>query len=103
LGLLNLIRHDATTRVWVKGHTDFVNVIAFSPDSKRLAVGSNEEVVRLWDLVSRQEVTTLKGHQGGVIAVAFSPHGRILATGGRDNTVKLWYGATDQEIAVQSR
>src|SRR5262249_58774041 len=43
-------------------HNDAVWSVAFSPDGKRLATGSNDHTVKLWDAVVGQELLTLKGH-----------------------------------------
>jgi WD40 repeat protein len=67
-----------------------VNSVAFSPDGKYLASGSQDKIVKLWSVQSQKEVTTLKGHSDSVESVAFSPDGKYLASGSRDKTVKLW-------------
>ena len=66
--------------------------MAFSPDGKRLATGSENNLVKLWDLTSGQEVLTLRGHSNLVTSVAFSPDGKRLATASFDNTAKIWEG-----------
>jgi COMPASS component SWD3 len=63
--------------------------VAFSPDGRLLASGS-EDTVKLWDVETGQEVRTLRGHTDWVRSVAFSPDGRLLASGSQDGTVKLW-------------
>jgi WD40 repeat protein len=72
------------------GHTDWVNSVAFSPDGKLLASGSDDYTIKLWDVATGQEVRTLKGHTYFVLSVAFSPDGRLLASGSGDRTIKLW-------------
>ncbi|GAA0300172.1 hypothetical protein GCM10010302_43430 [Streptomyces polychromogenes] len=62
----------------------------FSPDGQLLAFGDQGSGVRLWNTVTRQDVTTLEGHDSPVQAVAFHPDGRTLATGDRDGKVLIW-------------
>src|SRR5438046_2240027 len=73
----------------LKGHTEAVYAVAFSPDGKQLATGSFDKTVRLWDTASGKEVKTFggaAGHQNLVLSVAFSPDGKTLASGSQDNT-----------------
>ena len=74
----------------LEGHGDAVNSVCFSPDGCRLASGSNDETVRLWDVETGVCVKTLEGHGDWVFSVCFSPDGRRLASGSDDSTVRLW-------------
>jgi WD40 repeat protein/serine/threonine protein kinase len=93
--LWRLCHHDLLT---LKGHMHIVTSVRFSHDGKRLASGSADRTVKLWDAITGQELLTLKGHGDVVSSVAFSPDGKRLATGSLDHTVKLWDAVTGQEL-----
>ena len=65
----------------LKGHTSVVNSVAYSPDGKTLASGSWDKTVKLWDVQTGKEQTTLKGHTDVVRSVTYSPDGKTLASG----------------------
>jgi WD40 repeat protein/tRNA A-37 threonylcarbamoyl transferase component Bud32 len=81
-------------------HKSPVTFVTFSPDGKKLATGSDEHTVKLWDAATGHEIVTLKGHGGWVLSAAFSPDGQRLATGSTDNTAALWDVATGKELCA---
>ncbi len=74
----------------LKGHSESLISVAFSPDGKYLVSGSYDKTLKLWSVESQKEITTLKGHSSWLISIAFSPDGKYLAYGSQDGTVKLW-------------
>jgi WD40 repeat protein len=73
------------------GHKSRVECIAFSPDGRRIASGSLDTTIRLWDGETGAAVSEpLKGHTGRILCLAFSPDGRRIASGSEDNTIRLW-------------
>jgi WD40 repeat protein len=73
------------------GHSDLIWSVAFSRDGTRIASGSADRTVRIWDAVSGAPIgKPLRGHTQWVSSVAFSPDGARIVSGSRDNTVRIW-------------
>ncbi|MHB1424443.1 MAG: WD40 domain-containing protein [Gemmataceae bacterium] len=77
----------------MKGHTEPVYSVAFTPDGKHVVSGSGDSTLKVWDSASGKEIKSLGGLAGDkklVMSVSISPDGSLIASGGTDNTAKLW-------------
>jgi len=78
-------------RLSLEGHSDWVSCLGFSPDGTRLASGSQDRIVRLWDVTNGDLLLRLEGLGDTVSHVAFSPDGAHLAAAGADGRVRIWH------------
>ncbi|MBL7184942.1 MAG: serine/threonine protein kinase [Phycisphaerae bacterium] len=101
---------DISTRkelISLKGYGSHYGAVAFSPDSRTLAVPHEGDLaITLWDASALRNgraespAAPLTGHRERVNAVAFSPDGATLASGSDDTTIRLWDLATHREPVV---
>ncbi len=69
------------------------NSIAYSPDSKRLAVGGTHGVWII-DAQYGKEVALLQGHTRPVKSAEYAPDGKTIASASEDRTARIWDAET---------
>jgi WD repeat and SOF domain-containing protein 1 len=77
------------------GHVDGVYSMSVDPVSlERLASGSGDGVVKIWDLPSRHEVWQTRAHDNIVKDLCWAPERRLISCA-VDRTIKVWdpYGS----------
>lgn len=67
-----------------------INEFSFSPDTKHLAVVSQDGFLRVFDFTSEDLVSAMRSYFGGLLCVCWSPDGRYIVTGGEDDLVTVW-------------
>ncbi|KAK9366517.1 WD40-repeat-containing domain protein [Lipomyces kononenkoae] len=95
----------------LNGHTKVVNVLYYAPASERspeiFISGSEDNSIRVWDLVSRSAKYVLEGHNTGVISLKMGAYEivgkrqrtQILASGDFAGRLRLWDLDTGAMIA----
>lgn len=74
----------------VAGHLAGIRTLAFSRCGKRLATGSWDAAVCLWDAATGEMLRQYLGHTKTIEDLSFSPLGDVLASGGDDGQVLFW-------------
>jgi len=69
--------------------------VAFSPDGKHIITASANEIVKVFDVASRNILFSMNGH-----FATYSPDGKHILTVITDSTVKMWDTATGKEIQI---
>ena len=96
-GLTESSPHHIAT---LEGHTAWLRSVAFSPDGKTLASGGEDRTVKLWDVATKQDISTLP-HGSRVNSVAFSRDGNPCFRVSRCYS-KLWDVTTGANFATLS-
>src|SRR5260221_11826855 len=94
---------QAATITAYHGHTGTVYTLAWSPDGTRIASGSDDSTVQVWDAKSGHRLLTYRDHTAGVRALAWSPDGTRIVSGGNDNTIQVWDATTGQQRSEERR
>lgn len=95
---INRLSTKPLTRRPLRGHTDWVTGIAFSPDGKRVYTASDDDTLRIWDAASGRMLKTIQTDSAGVTSLAISRSGKRLVTGHWDSTVAVWDAATGKQL-----
>ena len=87
-----------TTLCTYHEHSNRVNALAWSPDGTRIASGSADNTVQIWDTATGRKLYIYEGHAQEVSTVAWSPDGKLIASAGDGKTVQIWEAATGRDI-----
>ncbi|CAG7851430.1 SubName: Full=Related to WD40-repeat protein (Notchless protein) {ECO:0000313/EMBL:CCA73057.1} [Serendipita indica DSM 11827] len=83
----------------LRGPTGGVDAVTFSHDGSRIAPGSFDGTVRLWDADTGQPLgEPIFSGEGLIYAVAFSPDDSQIALGGSEAEIQLWDAETLQQL-----
>ncbi|MDX2948172.1 WD40 repeat domain-containing protein [Streptomyces caniscabiei] len=99
---LHTALNASRVRAVLRGHGQDINAVTWSPDGARLATGSDDGTIRVWNTERSADPVVLTPGGGGhrVQSVAWSPDGKHLASGSRDGTATVWDVETGTEAGL---
>ena len=100
---------DRTIRIWswkehngmsetLIAHSQEVHDVFFSPDGKTLYSAGADELIKAWDMATRQERFTFLGHEDSVDCVTLLKEPALMVSGSTSGTIRLWRAATPAEV-----
>ncbi|KAF3288102.1 hypothetical protein TWF132_008080 [Orbilia oligospora] len=104
---------DTTVNLWsignkepvrkFEGHKTIVRLIAFSPDSKTIAIASGLTEpatisIQLWETATGDSLRTLVGYSCRAHAMAFSSSGKMLLLTSGNGIIQRWDAATGEVV-----
>jgi WD40 repeat protein len=88
---LNAPKFAAGGPVILRGHTDAVRSVTYSPDASIIASGGADGTLRLWSKQANYaEPTVVNAHKGSIRRILFSADGQMLISAGDDGIIRLW-------------
>jgi RNA polymerase sigma factor (sigma-70 family) len=98
-GRLSMVDAASGKVIWITQFgRDEATCVAFAPDGKTVAAGSDGGMVHLIDAATGKQILTLRGHTAGVVGVSFSPDGKTLKSADSGGTTRAWDVATGREV-----
>lgn len=85
----------------LEGHTDWISAVAVTADGadRNLVVSASyDHTLKVWDIASGDELSTLTGHTESVWAVAITADGKIAVSASDDCTLKVWDLASGENL-----
>lgn len=93
-------RTQTTPLVRYDKHT--ISQMAFSPDSKMLAMSTHDKTLQLWNASTGENLLTFSTSGGPFISLKFSADGKTLVSQNRNGTVWFWDLTTGEQLNTLS-
>lgn len=83
-----------------QAHREPIRGLTLSPSDAKIATGSDDSTIKIWDFAEAREERTLTGHGWDVKILDWHPYKGLLASGGKDNLIKLWDPRTGGDLTT---
>ncbi len=98
---------DSTVQVWDAFNSKHVytrnqqyRIFAVAWSGERIASGSFDGSVQIWDWYTGDTIFIYRGHSAPVYTAAWSPNGAYIASGGHDKTIQVWEAPTGKNVCT---
>jgi WD40 repeat protein len=92
------IKFTVKSQHQLKGHTSWVNAVSFSWDTKKVASGSWDHSIKIWDVATESCLLSIPAHTKSINSVSFSRDGKKIASGSEDATIKIFDATTGAHL-----
>jgi WD40 repeat protein len=79
-------------------HAERVNGLTYTPDGKRLVTSADDQVIRIWDVVSGNMIQEIRGAESAIAGLAVSPDGKQLAANEHNGKLRAWDLTNGKEL-----
>jgi glucose repression regulatory protein TUP1 len=76
----------------------YIRSVCFSPDGKCLATGAEDNIIRVWEIVTAKVIHQFTGHDQDIYSIDYARNGKFIASGSGDRTVRLWDVESGQQF-----
>ena len=89
-GTVAMIDAQSGEYVGWRCHEECIHAVAVNPGGTLIASGGQDQIVRLHEVPSGEEVASWKAHRAPITAVAFHSGGTKLVSGSENGVVRVW-------------
>lgn len=84
------VRHATRCSHSNQVHDEAIIALQYSCDGSRLATGSGDRIVQIFDANMKTSIKKCSGHSGWLMSLEWSPDGQYLASGCRGSDIFCW-------------
>jgi chromosome transmission fidelity protein 4 len=98
----NSAQHEFTALITRTDPGSSARCARFGHSGRKIAVASDELLVKVIDVRDTTEIQLLSGHSKGVRALGWNPDGTILVSASTDGTVRVWDMSAAEPVCIKT-